>query len=581
MKRSLVLVGLLFCLLIPPSTVSAEEPNSWEIDLQNGYISTKPIIVEDQVIVRTSGYWTGEDRPHVYAFDLQSGEENWRYRSASSTNHDMTPLLHVEAGSGDCGNWSEMVLVGWTDGKVTALDITDGSLVWSAQTEVIAWGITGAMSLDSDLVVVPTRKGLSTFCLDNGNLELRVDLPQLGWRNGVTVNQKGYYLGNEEGVLNIIYRNGSFVNQTIDDGKIRHAPLIYESEGEADWPWIHLQTTNGSFIYGEGGGYTGYSPAIPVPISYTSTTIHHDFEINNGTDFYGGIFATSNEVMLVGCSFNSSIECDSISETLQFHTNGEISINVVNDSISEIWLPRNTPSGGWGVIVFDLYSEDELKIDIYSTNHDTYTTAGPGFGPNGELALGNDNGVLMVFLPNPVAEGPGEEKSFSKNLDPFIQESLVLFLCITMFFFQIKKNNKMATKVGLLLLLVIMILILPDVSNIWSKEVDKLDEPSGDWDDSWPEEWQDTQVMVFELPDGELVVGGFAGYDTVEAFTDAAAADLDITLVKESYDFGAWITSFNGHDGEGWEFTIDGKRSSVGISEAELSEDSVVRWSLA
>ena len=64
--------------------------------------------------------------------------------------------------------------------------------------------------------------------------------------------------------------------------------------------------------------------------------------------------------------------------------------------------------------------------------------------------------------------------------------------------------------------------------------------------------------------------------------TDQDAGNrLDITLVKESYDFGAWITSFNGHDGEGWEFTIDGKRSSVGISEAELSEDSVVRWSLA
>ena len=73
-----------------------------------------------------------------------------------------------------------------------------------------------------------------------------------------------------------------------------------------------------------------------------------------------------------------------------------------------------------------------------------------------------------------------------------------------MFFFQIKKNNKMATKVGLLLLLVIMIFILPEISNTWSQEVGKLGEPEADWDESWREEWQGTQVMVFELPDGEL-----------------------------------------------------------------------------
>jgi hypothetical protein len=56
---------------------------------------------------------------------------------------------------------------------------------------------------------------------------------------------------------------------------------------------------------------------------------------------------------------------------------------------------------------------------------------------------------------------------------------------------------------------------------------------------------------------------------------------LNITVSKESYDFGVWITSFNGESGEGWEFTIDGKRSSVGISVADIDEDSVVRWSPA
>ena len=139
----------------------------------------------------------------------------------------------------------------------------------------------------------------------------------------------------------------------------------------------------------------------------------------------------------------------------------------------------------------------------------------------------------------------------------------------------------MATKIGLLLLLVIMIFILPDVSNFWSQEVDTLEDPPGDWDESWPEEWQGTQVIVFELPDGEVAIGGFSDYENVEDLTDVAAQESNITIVKESYDFGTWIVSFNNIQGEGWEFTVDGKRSSVGMTEAKLSEDSVVRWSPA
>ena len=41
------------------STVSASfsKDISWEKDLENGYITTSPIIVDEQVIVRTSGFF--------------------------------------------------------------------------------------------------------------------------------------------------------------------------------------------------------------------------------------------------------------------------------------------------------------------------------------------------------------------------------------------------------------------------------------------------------------------------------------------------------------------------------------------
>lgn len=540
MKRSFILAGILFCLLIPSSSGIAEEEVSWEVDLENGYISTKPLIIEEQVIVRTSGFWTGDERPHVYSYDLQTTNLNWKYRSNTSTQHDMSPLLHVKAGSGDCGNWSEMVLVGWTDGKVTALDITDGSLIWSAQTEVVTWGITGAMALDSDLVVVPTRKGLSTYCLEDGDLELRVDLPQLGWRNGVSVTQDNYLIGNEEGILNIISKQGELSNISIADGKIRHAP-IETNAGVL----VHVQTSAGSQIYVDNELFSdeGFAPAIPLKV---------------GTKIF---LATSSEAILLNCDTNCSVE-----GRTNHHTNGEISIQ--EDGL--IWFPNNTVDGGWGI------GTPGSEFTTFQTEYDTYTTAGPGFGDNGELALGNDNGVLMVFLPDYETKDSTTEES--KSLGP---ELLVVFLSLAMFFFQLKKNNQMATKIGLLLLLVIAILILPDVSEIWSKEVDTLEESPGDWDESWSDDWQGTQVIVFELPDGELALGGFSGFENVEQFTDSAAADLNITVTKESYDFGSWITSFNDHEGEGWEFTIDGKRSSVGISESELAQDSVVRWSPA
>ncbi|GIR00801.1 MAG: hypothetical protein CM15mP9_5040 [Methanobacteriota archaeon] len=62
------------------------------------------------------------------------------------------------------------------------------------------------MAQDGDNIVVPTRQGLSRFCLSDGTENLRVDLPQLGWRNGVTVTDDSYLLGNEEGFSTLFLR---------------------------------------------------------------------------------------------------------------------------------------------------------------------------------------------------------------------------------------------------------------------------------------------------------------------------------------------------------------------------------------
>ena len=548
MRRIFVVFCLLACLMIPNSVADSSDQESWEVDLENGYISTKPIFVDDQVIVRTSGFWTGEDRPHVYSFDVISGIENWRFSNPNSTNHDMSPLLHINAGQGECGTWSDMVLVAWTDGKVTALDSSDGSLIWSSKTEVVTWGITGAMAQDGENIVVPTRQGLSRFCLSDGTENLRVDLPQLGWRNGVTVTDDSYLLGNEEGVLNIVSKDGTVTNITLGQGMIRHPPIV-TTAGTVS----HLQTSSGSAIYldAELISEEGRSPAIPVKIS---------------NKLY---FGTSDSVSVWVCETDCVLEGRS-----EFHTNGEITIETIGDE-SVIWYPRNTQQGGWG------YGIPGEEIKLFSSIHDTYTTAGMSFGPSGEMAFGNDAGVLVVVIDDEIPESSQQEDSHSSSFQVHPAHFLMVGLLMGIAYSIYNSNRDLRNKLGVLLILVMAIFALPSVSDIWSKEVDKLTEGPGDWNDDWPDSWIGTQVVVFELPDGEVAIGGLSGYDNVEQLTDAAALEAGVEVEKQSYSIGEMIVSFDGHELEGWEFTVDGERTPVGISQAVVSEASVVRWSAA
>ena len=523
MRQIFVVFCLLTCLMIPNSVAESSNQENWEVDLENGYISTKPIFVDDQVIVRTSGFWTGEDRPHVYSFNVQSGIENWRFSNPNSTNHDMSPLLHISAGQGECGTWSDMILVAWTDGKVTALDSNDGSLIWSSKTEVVTWGITGAMAQDGENLVVPTRQGLSRFCLSDGTENLRVDLPQLGWRNGVTVTDDSYLLGNEEGVLNIVSKNGTVTNLTLNQGMIRHPPIVTNAGIVS-----HLQTSSGSAIYldSELISEEGRSPAIPVKI---------------GNKVY---FGTSDSVSVWVCETDCVLEGRS-----EFHTNGEISIELNGDD-SVLWYPRNTQQGGWG------YGIPGEEIKLFSSSHDTYTTAGMSFGPNGEMAFGNDAGVLTVFSGKGNLESSQEADSNSSGFQAHPAHFLMIGLLLGIAYTTYNSNRDMTNKLGVLLILVVAIFALPSVSETWSKEVDKLTEGPGDWNDNWPDSWIGTQVVVFELPDGEVAIGGLSGYDNVEQLTDAAALELGITIEKESYSLGEMVVSVDGHELEGWEFTL-------------------------
>lgn len=537
MKRVVLL--LLLVLLLP--FTKAESNYSWEHEFGNGYITTQPLIVEDSVYVRTSGFWIGDDRPQVSAFDLFSGDELWTFRSETTLQHDMSPLLFIESGSGTCGTWQNLLIVAWADGKVTALNPLNGALVWEHQTEVNVLGITGKLGIDEDRVVVPTRQGLSALCLETGEQLLRVEFQEVGWRNGVLISESGYHVGTETGVLYSVNRDGTMTNTSIGDGKIRHAP-IETQHGLL----IHLQTATGSTLYLNNSvlGNYGFSPALPL---------QYDDRI---------FLATSEEWISLRCDNITCIE-DSKSS---FHSNGEMSINHLKNGSIEIWIPSNTPDGGWGVF------NQTSQLRMHTTKFDTYTTAAPGFS-TAAMALGNDMGILQVTI----FEGDRPtEKTSSFSLIETLHYALLLCSYLLCCLFFATKNKPRFWKALTLFLLLFTLAAVPEVSTKWPTLVEQDTEAS--WNAEWPEEWRDTQIVIIEIDGTENVIGGLNGYSNVYELTQAASESLGISTEYEDQYLGLYLLSFNGTEGDGWEFTLDGARSNTGIVDTAIDSDSILRW---
>ena len=530
---------LVLVLLILPM-VQASSESSWTHEFESGYISTQPIVVDDTVFVRTSGFWTGEERPIVAAFELESGNEIWNYSSQTSLQHDMTPLMFVEGGSGACGEWGSLLLVGWADGRITAHSPTNGSIVWQNQTEVELIGITGKMALEGDRVIVPTRTGLSSFCLEDGFELMDIDTGNVGWRNGVTITESGYVYGDEFGYLHEIDRDGTISSIFLGEGKIRHAPL-----DTRHGLFVHLQTSQGSTMYLNGSviANVGASPAMPL--------IHNN-------RIYA---ATSDEWMSLLCD-EQSCTIDTIEP---FSSNGELALRII-DSDVEIWAPSNTPNGGWGV-----FNETSL-IRTETTFFDTYGTAAPGFG-QGVVVLGNDAGILSVSYQIPNEPSPEDSQIDIAGILHYL--FILVFFVLTCSYFALHDWQKFA-KIGSAFLLILAIAIVPELS-VKLAEQTAL-EQDVEWDSSWPDEWKGTQVIVFEIDGEEHVIGGLETQNTVLDLTVLACDSLGISNEIEQQYLGAYLVSFNGSMGDGWEFTVDGNRVPVGMTEAELNDDSIVEW---
>lgn len=552
------LMALLFASLFVVPVILAQAPStpwdethsfSWEYDFETGYISTSPLFTGEQLLVRTSGH----AEPSVTAFDL-SGTKIWDRANPASTNNDMSPLLHVEAGQGECGSWPEMVLVGWTNGLVEAVNPSDGELLWSTQSEVAGWGVTGQFALDEEFVMIPTRKGIGQYCLADGQQQWWTETG-LGWRNGVAVDETGYFIGDEAGQLWHINRTGNATSHALQLGKIRHAPLFTDAG-----ILIHAQSDTSSTIgifNPTDATLTQQIPAGPSP----ATPVQQDEYIVTGD---------SSNIRILHCT-NACVVLDEI----PFHTNGEIGWF----DNGQIFAPSNLPDSNWGFFTFD--GQDNLTYSPIEVGLHGYGTAAPIQFSDGVAtftAFGNDQGILRVYS-DLEESGTVPATNFDWGEQMLIFGMFVLLGSSSALLLSGKREWFLRT--SSLFVLVIVVLILPDLSSQWSKVFDEqFPEQASpeEWNEQWPDAWLGTQIVIFEMDGEEHSFGGFVGHTDVLSLTQVACEELDFEFSSESTELGWYVESINGIEGKGWEFSVDGAKGIISADQSAAYSTSIVRW---
>ena len=569
---------ILILLLFSQSTVRANTNSDieniisqelvWEKDLGEGYITTSPIIHDDSIIVRTSGTWFDESRPMVYSFDFD-GNLQWSITGEGSTNHDMTPLHIIPSGEGDCGNWPEMLAVAWANGSVQAVNPTTGDTLWTQNTAVHTWGITGSMLTDADRLVVPTRNGVDLFCLADGHLIESFETG-FGWRNGVAMLDETILIGDEQGLLwsitDGLVHNTSFTQEleSIESPKIRHAPIVLNDfvvvsvQGQSSGKVLLLNKSSGPDFQIMHEFDIGLSPSIPTNINQTAV-----------------IVGSSIGLQIVDCSD----EC-TISEPLRDNINGEI---FYRDGV--IVAARNGENGGW--VYAQVKNSEPESLGNFQIQLSGWGTAMPA-NCGQYWIYGNDQGILQMYESETIL-GDSCQTTANSNINEATTEevevskvpaviSLLLFSFFLVFSFTWEsKNLSSAFKFSIPLLLIALILSTPYIVTFWSgMSLVELDEEQ--WDEDWPNSWKGTQVISFELEGSSIAIGDIGTYSTVSEATIAAAEELEIDLVIEETNLGNYLISIDGYQGDGWEFFVDGSRGLYSIDDVELGENSVLVW---
>lgn len=552
----------IFLFLLAPISAAESNDNTWpsdftqqwNIDFEAVYVSTRPVIIDESIYVRTSSSTIDNAVPTIYSLDF-SGNQQWEVINPNSTKQDMSPILSVSAGNGECGNWPDMLLIGWSDGLFQALNPTNGNVIWQHSTEFLNWGITGKATLDEDSIIIPTRTGMDKLCLD-GELDFSQKLG-LGWRNSPIALNGEYWIGDESGTLWQVSANQSVNSYSIGEGKIRHPPLIIDDDNLL----IHLQLPSESelkLLDTTTGELTtvaklGPSPAIPETMNQYVIT------------------ADASYVTLIDCLEN----CQVINQ-VPFTSNGEISI--IFDEY--IVLPHNSQEGGYGV--FAISDEGELyQLDTLNFEDDWYGTAGlSGHEINGQkqILVVNDNANLKFLSTDYVLTL--DSSNADSDWTTIIAMLLALILISTTSIQLLRERFQSAFKFFILFITILVYFSLGDIISAWADLVEDPDnsDPDDVWSENWPDEWLGTQVVIFEFKDGLTEAGGYFGQEDVLQLTKHATSEQGIDLEISDTSFGKYVVSIDGKSGDGWEYYVNGQAGTISAEYQSIDSNAVVVW---
>lgn len=553
--------AVLLFLLVPISAAESNDNNwtsdlsqQWNIDFEEVYVSTRPVIVDQSIYVRTSSSTIDNGIPTIYSLDF-SGNEQWKVTNPNSTKQDMSPILSVSAGIGECGNWPDMLLIGWSDGLFQALNPTNGNVIWQHSTEFLSWGITGKATLDGDSVIIPTRTGIDKLCLD-GSLEFSQNLG-LGWRNSATALDGDYWIGDESGTLWHVSANQSVNSYSMGEGKIRHQPLVIDDDNLL----IHLQLSTESEIKLLDTttdelttlAKSGTSPAMPETMGQYVIT------------------SDASYVTLIDCLNN----CHMVNQ-VPFMSNGEISI-IFDDYII---LPHNSQEGGYGV--FTISDDGELYLlDTLNFADDWYGTAGlAGQEINGQkqMLVVNDNANLKLLSTDYVL--PPESSNTDSDWTTIFAMLLALIIISTTGIQLLRERFQSAFKFFILFFTILVYFSLGDIISAWSDLVNDQEDsdPNDVWSENWPDEWLGTQVVIFEFEDGLIESGGYVGHEDVLQLTKHVTSEQGIDIEISETSFGKYVVSIDGKSGEGWEYYVNGQAGTVSAEYQSIDSNAVVVW---
>ena len=575
MRKRISAFVIFILLSISLSSTSAELNERISINLDRGMISTAPVTNGEIVIIKSIG--------HLTALDINDGSEKWMVEHPTPHFFEISPPLFHSTPEND------LLLVGWTDGMVCAYDATTGEEVWNRSTEMKGYGITGALLMVEDEVIVPYDHGLMALDVLTGSLSWDVVVEeQLFYRSSPAVFGNTYLMGSETGVLWEISPNSApsqFYSPSadIESPMIRGPVMVLD-----DRILIPVQgSSNGSLIETD-----GISTIVHPALGTIAILAYRD----------GGVVVATSQ-------YTTVYDCETWCVALQTLTDESVTGEVGFEN-GVITLPINDAEGRWLRFSQDcnLGNCTWVKITPLFHSQPQYLTAGAGYF-NNAIFIANDAGWVDIITNGSLSSIYNEKKEQNNTPEGDVFALLFILPGAAMVAIGVRKESwaKYLPALGASIILLGAGYYLQAISELTTPTSEVSEDPLREL---MPELWKGTQVVVFEfengLPsrftgnetflgsNGELIdshqfagggrvfVGGFEGYDDVRSLTIAAAEIAALAYQEHSEDMGYRVDRIGGViDGGGgfwllyWEDGIIGQQA---IDANSIRGDAVIIW---